>query len=71
MAIIANIAAGDVFWIFAGCAASVMTQAAFKRCALEHPADVAAGAVQKLMLSGQWEPGSEMVEAIHLVSSMC
>ena len=70
MAIIANIAAGYMFRVFAGRTASVMTQGAFKRCALENTGDVATGTVQKLVLAGQRESGGEMVKAFHVISGM-
>jgi hypothetical protein len=45
MAVIANITAHDMLRVFAGCTAPVMTQVAFKRCALENSTNVATGAV--------------------------
>lgn len=43
--VIASIAADNMFRVLAGGAAVVVAEYALKRCALEHSADVAAGAV--------------------------
>jgi len=45
VAVIASITADNMFSVLAGGAAVVMAQYALERCALEHTANVAAGAV--------------------------
>jgi hypothetical protein len=49
MAVIADIAADNMFRMLAGSAAVVMAQNAFHRRALELAADMTAGAVDKLV----------------------
>jgi len=69
MAIIANIVGDDVFRMLAGSAAVVMTERTFHRRALELPAYVATGAVDKLVFTGEWETGSKMIEAFQAFSN--
>ncbi len=45
VAVVASITADNMFRVLAGGAAVVMAQYALKRCALEHSANVTAGAV--------------------------
>jgi hypothetical protein len=70
VAVVTDIAADNVFRVFAGSAAVVVTQNAFQRRAGELSADVAGGAVEKLVLSGQWEARGEMVEALIVLGGM-
>ena len=71
VAIITYVAAGDVLGVLAGCAATVVAQITFKRCTLEQAAYMAAGAVQKAVLSGQWKTRREMIEAFDIIGSIC
>jgi hypothetical protein len=52
VAVIASVAAGNMLHMFAGGAAVVMAQHAIQWRAFEHSANVAAGAVYKLVPAG-------------------
>jgi hypothetical protein len=63
MAVIAKIAAEDMLRVLARRADIVVTLAAIHRCALELAARVATRTVYKLMFSGEWKAGREMIKA--------
>jgi hypothetical protein len=71
VAIITYIAARNVLGMLAGCAAPVMAQIAFKRCALEQAAYMTAGAVQEAVFAGQRKSRGEVIETFYVFSSMC
>lgn len=71
VAIIADIAADDMFRVFAWCAAVVVTKDAFHRRAFELSANVTSGAVDEFVLTGEWKTGCEMVEVFQAFSKCC
>ena len=68
MAIIANVAGDEMFGVFTGSAAIVVTERALHRRAFELSADMTAGTIDKLVFTGQRESGREMVETFQAFS---
>ncbi len=66
MAIIAIIITGNMISIFTGCQNVVMALSTVDRCALEASVNMAAGAINKLMLAGKRKTRRKVIKATRL-----